>query len=134
MNIASFDDLLLAARQQPTAQRLLLVFAGASLPPDATPEQRAAFDAGQGGELAPLMCVDKTPDELDGFATLVSEAGQFGQPWVIVFAAALSGSATQAPSSDDAQAPLQRMVESVKAGQIGAFIPFDRSGRAVRLA
>ncbi len=134
MNIASFDDLLLAARQQPTAQRLLLVFAGASLPPDATPEQRAAFDAGQGGELAPLMCVDKTPDELDGFATLVSEAEQFGQPWVIVFAAALSGSATQAPSSDDAQAPLQRMVESVKAGQIGAFIPFDRSGRAVRLA
>jgi len=134
MNIASFDDLLLAARQQPTAQRLLLVFAGASLPPDATPEQRAAFDAGQGGELAPLMCVDKTPDELDGFATLVREAEQFGQPWVIVFAAALSGSATQAPSSDDAQAPLQRMVESVKAGQIGAFIPFDRSGRAVRLA
>lgn len=134
MNIASFDDLLLAARQQPTAQRLLLVFAGASLPPDATPEQRAAFEAGHGGELAPLMCVDKTPDELSSFAALVSEADQIGQPWVIVFVAAMSGSATQAPSSDEAQAPLQRMVESVKAGQIGAFIPFDRSGRAVRLA
>ncbi|WP_374592325.1 ribonucleotide reductase subunit alpha [Aquabacterium sp.] len=134
MNISSFDDLLLAARQQPTAQRLLLVFAGASLPADATPEQRAAFDAGHGGELAPLMCVDKTPDELISFTALVAEADQFGHPWAIVFVAALSGSATQAPSSNDAQAPLQSMVESVKSGQIGAFIPFDRSGRAVRLA
>ena len=34
------------------------------LPDDATPAQRARFEAGQGGALVPLMCVDKTPQEL----------------------------------------------------------------------
>ena len=34
MNIASFDDLLVAARQQPEPQRLLFVFAGVELPND----------------------------------------------------------------------------------------------------
>lgn len=134
MNITTFDDLLHAARQQPTAQRLLLVFAGATLPADASPEQHAAFERGQGGELAPLMCVDKTPDELSSFAALVREADQFGPPWAIVFAAALSGSATQAPSSEAAQPHLQRMVEAIKSGQIASLIPFDRDGRAVHLA
>jgi len=55
MDINTFDDLLRAARQQPDPQRLLLVFAGASLSPDASTAQRAAFEAGVGGELAPLM-------------------------------------------------------------------------------
>ena len=38
MNISSFDDLLTLARQQPTPQRLLFVFAGIELPADSTPE------------------------------------------------------------------------------------------------
>ena len=45
MNIASFDDLLVAARQQPEPQRLLFVFAGVDLPYDATEAQRAAEEA-----------------------------------------------------------------------------------------
>lgn len=133
MNITTFDDLLQAARQQPTAQRLLLVFAGATLPDNASPEQRAAFEAGQGGELAPLMCVDKTPDELGSFAALLQEADQFGHQWVLVFVAGLSGTPTQAPSSAEAQPQLQRMVDAVKGGQIGSFVAFDRQGRAVNL-
>ena len=72
MNISHFNDLLEAARQQPDAQRLLLVFAGAGLPDDATPEQQAAFEAGHGGELTPLMCVHKTPDEIGSFDKLGS--------------------------------------------------------------
>ncbi len=132
--IASFDDLLQAARQQPEPQRLLLLFAGASLDADATPAQRAAFEAGAGGALTPLMCVDKTPEELaGGFASFAAEAdamlGPTGQDWVLVFAAALSGAV------DDARvdAALQRMVEALRQGQVGAFIPFDRQGRAVSL-
>jgi len=37
MNIETFDQLLAAARAQPTPQRLLMVFAGAELPADASP-------------------------------------------------------------------------------------------------
>ncbi len=55
--INSFSDFLLAARQQDQPQRLLFVFARAELPEQASQEERARFEAGQGGALAPLMCV-----------------------------------------------------------------------------
>ena len=46
----------------------------AELPEDCTPEQRERFAAGDGGALVPLMCVDKTSDELTTFAALVEES------------------------------------------------------------
>jgi len=134
MNISTFDDLLQAARQQTQPQRLLFVFAAAELPDDSTSQQRARFEAGEGGALVPLMCVDKTPQELHSFADLVEEAQQFGKPWSMVFVAAMSGTAGQAPSSEAAEKPLQKMVEAIKAGTLGAYIPFDRTGQPVQLS
>ena len=133
MNISNFDDLLAATRQQSEPQRLLFVFAGAELPPDSTPTQREHFLAGQGGALVPVMCVDKTPGELLGFADLVQESGQFGKEWRIVFAAALAGRGGLAPTSEAVKQALQRMVEAIKAGTLDAYIPFDQQGQAVRL-
>ena len=132
MTIASFDDLLRSAREQSEPQRLLFVFTSAGVPDDATPEQRARFEAGQGGTLTPLMCVDKTPDEWASFDALAEESRQLGQPWDIVFVAAMAGRDGRSPTSVDAEAPLQRMVESIKAGTIGGFIPFDDQGRPVQ--
>ena len=134
MDISNFDDLLRAARTQPEPQRLLFVFAEAALPDDSTPEQRARFEAGQGGALTPLMSVDKSPEELGTFAALVEEARQFGPDWAIVFVASLSGRDGRAPTSKEADQPLQRMIESIKTGSIGSFIPFDRRGEPVQLA
>ena len=51
----------------------------------------------------------------------------------MVFAAAMSGSAGKPPTSADADAPLQKMVESIRQGRIQNFIPFDPQGRAVLL-
>jgi hypothetical protein len=134
MNISTFDDLLQASRAQPEPQRLLFVFAGIELPDDATLEQRERFEAGQGGALVPLMCVDKRPDELASFAALVEESSQFGQNnWGIVFAAAMSGSVNRAPTSEDAEEPLQRMVEAIKRGEHGGYIPFDTQGHALQI-
>lgn len=133
MSITTFNQLLLAARQQPDAQRLLLVFAGAGLPEGASPEQRAAFEAGHGGELTPLACVDKTPEELGGFAQLTQEAEQMVQDWAIVFVAGLPGKGQVPPTSAEAQPHLQRMVDAIKGGQLGTLIPFNRQGEAVRL-
>ena len=129
MNISSFDDLLRAAREQCEPQRLLFVFANALLPDDSTPEQRARFEAGQGGALTPLMSVDKTPEELGTFAALVEESRQFGHDWAIVFVACLSGRNGRAPTSEEADRSLQRMIESIKTGLFGSFIPFDRQGQ-----
>ena len=133
MEISHFDDLLRAARSQAQPQRLLLVFAEASMPDDATPEQRARFEAGEAGELAPLMCVGKDPAVLADFAGLLDEAASAGPPWALVFAAALSGAAGQPPSDSQVDAALQRMVEAVKAGDLSGLIPFDRQGEAVQL-
>ena len=103
MNIASFDDLVRAARAQPEPQRLLFVFAKAELPADSTPQQRADFLAGQGGTLMPLMSVDKTPEELGTFAALVEESHPFGRDWAVVFVAGLAGRAGRAPTSTEAE-------------------------------
>jgi hypothetical protein len=111
-----------------------MVFVATELPEDASAEQRARFAEGEGGALVPLMCVDKTPEELDSFATLLAESQQFElpyQPWRLVFTAALSGSNGQAPTSEDAESPLERMVESVKLGMFGNLLPFDRQGQPV---
>jgi hypothetical protein len=129
MSISNFNDLLRAARDQPEPQRLLFVFAKAVLPDDSTPEQRARFEAGQGGALTPLMSVDKAAEELGAFDALVEESRQYGQDWAIVFVASLSGRGGRAPTSKDADKPLQRMIESIKAGSFGSFIPFDRQGQ-----
>lgn len=133
MEISSFDDLLQAARSQHEPQRLLFVFTGVELPDDATPAQQADFAAGHGGALVPLMCVDKPPDEITSFAALAQESSQFGHDWRMVFVAALSGTLNHAPTTEDAEAPLQRMVDAIKQGQLRAFIPFDRNGVPVQL-
>lgn len=133
MNIATFDDLLIAARAQPLPQRLLFVFAGIELPDEATPAERAGFERGEGGALVPQMCVDKTPDELTSFEQFRQEASQMGSAWGMVFAAALSGKAGRAPTSEDAEKPLQDMVEAIRVGQLQTFIPFNPQGEAVQL-
>ena len=134
MNISSFDDLLQAARQQAEPQRLLFVFASADLPDDSTPAQRASFEAGQGGALVPVMCVDKAPNEVESFVDLVTQASEFGPRWTMVFVAAMSGVAGRAPTSEAAEKPLQRMVEGIKAGSLGSYIPFDIHGQPVVLS
>ncbi len=133
MNIEHFNDLLSAAKAEPLPQRLLFVFAGVELPQDASADQRAAFEAGQGGALTPLMCVDKSPEELASFEVLVDEAAQFGHNWVLVFSAAMSGTRQQAPTSTDADLPLQAMVEAIKRGDLGNYLPFDRQGVPVQV-
>lgn len=134
MSISSFDDLLRSARAQPEPQRLLFVFATAGVPDDATAQERTRFEAGQGGTLTPLMCVDKAPEDLDSFDTLLEESRQLDHAWDIVFVAALAGTDDARPTSLQAEEPLQRMVESIKSGSIGGFIPFNANGQPVQFS
>jgi hypothetical protein len=132
MTMSNFDDLLSAAREQVEPQRLLFVFTTAGLPDDATAQERTRFEAGQGGTLTPLMCVDKAPAELTSFDALLSESRQLDQAWDVVFVAALSGTHDEAPTSLRAEAPLQRMVESIKSGRIGGLIAFNPRGEPLQ--
>ena len=118
-------------------QRLLLVFAGAELPDDATPEQRAEFAAGQGGALVPLMCVDKRPEELASFAQLRAEADGQHSGWRLVLAGALSGAPGQTPSDAAVDDALQRVLGLIQAGRmdqvLAQMLAFTRDGLAVPL-
>lgn len=134
MNISSFDDLLWAAREQPEPQRLLFVFAAAVLPDDCTPAQRIDFEAGRGGALTPLMSVDKAPEETGTFIALLEESQQFSPDWAVVFVAGLSGRDGRAPTSEAVAQSLHRMIESIKTGSFGSFIPFDRQGQPMLLS
>lgn len=126
-----FEQLRRAAEAQLQPQRLLFVFAGSELPEDADAAQRAAFAAGRGGALAPLMCVDKAPEELQGFAALRAEAAQAGPPWQVLFAAGLSGRRGAPPDATQIDAGLRQLVERVRQGRIEGLLALDRDGNSL---
>ena len=130
-NPSHFDQLLRAAAAEPEPQRLLFVFASAELPDDATPAQRQRFTAGDGGTLTPLMCVDKGTHELASFDDLVAESRAVGPPWQVVFAAGLSGRNGLAPSTEQVEHALEKMVERVRGGMIESLLALDPSGEAL---
>ncbi len=133
MNITHFNDLIAGALAQAEPQRLLLVFVGASLPDNPTAEQRARFEGGEGGELAPLMCAAKDPANLADFDALAREGAALGLDWALVFAAALAGRAGRPPGESQIDAALERMVQAVKSGELSGLVPFDRAGETVQL-
>lgn len=128
---ALFDQLLREAAAQPQPQQLLFVFAAAELPPDATPAQRARFEAGQGGALEPLACVDKRLDELSTFAALVEESRAACPPWQAVFIAALSGQGGEWPSPERVDAALGEMVAALRTGRLASYLALDAGGDAI---
>lgn len=131
--IGSYQDLIHETRKQTEPQRLLFVFCRAELPEDASAGEKAAFEQGEGGALTPVICVDKTPDEAPDFQVLSEESRGTGQSWDMVFVAAMSGRGGLAPSSDEAQQPLTMMVESIRLGHIGNYLPLNNQGKAVSL-
>lgn len=132
MHLATFQDLLDAARRQPEPQRLLFVFARVELPEHATDAQRERFDRREGGTISPCLCVDKAPDEIAGFDALTAESAATGQHWDIVFVGSLSGRAGIAPSADEAAQPLRFMVNAINNDRVGEFAAFDRQGEVLQ--
>ena len=134
MEITSFDDLLRMAMQQPALQRLLLVFCKAELPEDANAQQKAEFEAGEGGLLVPVASVDKFPEALGSFASLSAETVQHGIVWDVLFVAAMDRTKDEGPQKiAQVDQTLEAMVSAVKAAQVGNFIPFDPTGAVVAL-
>ncbi|AQU83830.1 MULTISPECIES: ribonucleotide reductase subunit alpha [unclassified Halomonas] len=130
MAIATFADLLQEARKQPKLQRLLFVFVRAELPDFPDAEQRRRFEQGDGGVLVPVVCVDKSPEDLSSMAVLVEESRRTGIEWDLVFAAAMDD-----PKDDaEVERQLQRMMESLQMGNITSFLAFDPRGDAVNIS
>jgi hypothetical protein len=129
-----FEQLLQAAAAQAQPQRLLFVFAAAELPQDASAEQRTRFEAGQGGALAPLACVDKDPADLTTYDALVAESRAASPPWHVVFIGALSGQGGRAPTAQQVEDALRGMVEAVRAGRFGGYLALGPTGEPLRFS
>lgn len=73
--------------------------------------------------------------DISNFEDLVraarAQSHQSGHHWAIVFVASVPGRAGRPLTSNEADQALQRMIESIKVGSFGAFIPFDRLGQPV---
>lgn len=132
MSLATFQDLLDAARRQPEPQRLLFVFARVDLPEHATDDQRQRFEQREGGTISPSLCVDKAPAEIASFDALAAESAATGQSWDIVFVGSLAGRAGIAPSTDEAAQPLRFMVNAINNGRVSDFAAFDRNGEVLQ--
>ena len=133
INITDYKSLLSVARKQAEPQRLLFVFLKTSLSKDHKDEEAMNFHSGQGGELEPIMCVDKTLDELGSFADLVTESESIEQNWQIVLVASLSGRGGIVPTSDEATQPLKMMVQTVEqGGSLSNFMAFDKKGDPIQ--
>ncbi|NEV63540.1 ribonucleotide reductase subunit alpha [Thiorhodococcus minor] len=132
--IESFDDFLSLARRQAEPQQLLFVFTRSESPEDRTSAQAAAVAAGEGGFLAPVAFVDIAPREIPGFDAFLAEADSHVVEWTIVFAAALPGIAARPPTPLAIDQNLERMVESVRGGQVAGYLAFDRLGTPLRLS
>lgn len=135
--ISNFDDLLQIARSEGQPQSLLFVFLTAQIEADATAEQRAAFDQGEGGVLVPLMCVDKRPQDIASFEQFSAQADTMNSTWTLVLAGALSGIASAPPSDSKIDEIFQRWLAQIQNGQmeqvIAQTVAFSRTGQAVSL-
>lgn len=128
-----FAQLLAAAGAQPEPQRLLFVFAERELPAGASAAERARYEAGDGGALRPVVCVDKRPQELSTFGALVEESRNACPPWQVVFIAALAGRNGQEPDPTPVEQALKRMVENIAAGRLGGYMALDAQGEPLQL-
>ena len=134
MNILHYDDLVHAARQQPEPQRLLFVFAQVELPDDASPDERERFEAGEGGALAPRLCVAKAPEECAAFTALCDQADGMDTQWSLVVCAAVGGQRGQPPAEQAVDQALEQLVGRVQAGALDGLLVFDRRGEALALS
>lgn len=134
MTTPNFDQFLSMARAEPQPQRLLFVFSVAELPPTSTPGQQKRFLEGRGGTLEPVMCVDKDAGAVADFAMLVEESAATGQPWDMMFAAALSGRDGVPPAAADVDRALRNMIGAIHRGAVEGYLVFGRRGELLQFA
>ena len=107
----------------------MFVFLEVTLPDNPNDEDKQRFESGQGGELTPLMCVDKDLEELTDFTALVTESEQINQDWSIVLVACLSGQNGLPTSSESVEKALKMMVQATHdSSAFSKFLAFDRQG------
>lgn len=122
-----FDDVIAMAKQQDEPQRMLFVLAK-------TDSKELGHGGQRSGTIQPVIYVDKLPDEIESFESLVAEADQLTSDWDMMLCAGLGGAQGKAPTSSDAEPHLNKMVEDVRSGQdLSRYLILDRDACVVNM-
>ena len=85
-------------------------------------------EKGISGTITPVICVDKTPDEITSFEDFVKEADSINSDWDMMFIAGLSGENNEMPTPEDADPILNQMVNNLMSGQdLSRYLVLDRN-------
>ena len=123
-----FAQLLKMAEQQTARQRLLFLFASTQT------TRKSRHQDEQKGTIEPVMVVDKLPDEVTDFKSLVDEADSINKDWNFVFIASLSGDEYVAPTSEESEPYLNKMTNDVVTGSnIMRYVVFDRDENPIEV-
>ncbi len=130
MHITSVEDLVAAAQQQPTAQRLLLVFVKTRLQKDHTAEERVRFERGEGGTLQPLFCVDFGATQMPAFPELSRQADQMSDEWDKVLIGCIDEPIS--PGDEVVDTTLKMLVARIESGgDLRGLLCFGRDGAPI---
>ena len=122
----NFDDLLKAARNEQEPQRLLFLFAKAS------PMKGAQRTRHHSGTIAPVMCVDKLPEEISTFENLLKEADSITSEWDFILIGSIAGKNGFAPVPEEADPHLHKMSNDLANGaDLSRYIILDREQRVI---
>ena len=134
ISISNYNDLILEAKKQPEHQQMLFVFTKVAPPESSSKKELELFNAGKGGILTPIMCVDKSIDELKNFSDLSKEAEQMSQDWKIVFVACLDGIAGDTLTNEKIENSLKDMVQNIQQGMVSRYLTFDNTGELINMS
>ncbi len=126
---SNFENLLKMANEKIEPQRLLLLFASTK------ESNKSRKQEDKKGTIEPVMVVDKLPEEITSFSSLVKEADAINTAWDFIFIASLSGDEKSAPNSEDAEPFLKKMTDDVMSGNnIMRYVVFDRHENPIELS
>jgi len=113
------------AKTQDQPQRLLIMLAKSEIEVNDKEE-------GMSGTITPVICVDKTPDEITSFDDFVMEADSINSDWDMMFIACLSGENNKMPTPEEADPILNKMVNDLMSGQdLSRYLVLDRNEEPV---
>ena len=134
ISISNFNDLMFEAKKQQEHQQMLFVFTKVEAPESNNKKEVELFHAGKGGILTPVMCVDKSIDELKNFLDLSKESEQMSQDWKVVFVACLDGIVGDKLTNAKVDDSLKGMVQYIRQGMISKYLAFDNNGELINMS
>jgi len=118
---SNFKKMVDAAEAQDQPQRLLIMLAKSEIETDDK-------EKGMAGTITPVICVDKTPDEITTFKDFVAEADSINPDWDMMFIAGLAGENDEMPTPEEADPILNKMVNDLMSGQdLSRYLVLDRN-------